>query len=170
MINMFGGNNTIQMKEEGAFFIRGFKYGDLDRIMDIEKLSFILPWTRGQVVHEFHANPKGIKVAVAGGEVAGYAILRIEIALDIWHFKIYRHCHLLKLAVDPEYRQRGVGGKLLAEAERFARIKKVREVTLEVRVKNASARRFYRKRGYREVKYDKDFYRDDDAVVMAKPL
>ncbi len=102
--------------------------------------------------------------------MVGYSIARIEVAFNIWRLRIYRRCHLIKLAVKPEYRRRGIGDALLRETVKYARKVGADEVILEVRAKNTVARRFYKKRDFKEVKYKKGYYLDDDAVIMTLKL
>jgi ribosomal protein S18 acetylase RimI-like enzyme len=56
--------------------------------------------------------------------------------------------NLHDLAVQPEARERGVGGALLAAVESHARALGCCKVTLEVREDNASARRLYERVGF----------------------
>jgi ribosomal-protein-alanine N-acetyltransferase len=158
------------MGEVFALFTRGFRYGDLDEVLIIEEASFPDPWSRNSFLREFQDNPKGCRVAVADDAVVGYAIARIETAFEMWGLKRYRRCHIANLAVAHEYRRMGIGSRLLRETMRYARKEGAREVYLEVRAKNIPARRFYSKRGFREVEYKRFYYSDDDAVIMAMEL
>lgn len=155
---------------EVSLFVRGFRYEDLDKILIIEGASFPDPWSRSAFLREFQNNPSGFRVAAVEDEVVGYAIARTETAFDIWGLRSCKRCHLANLAVDPQYRGRGIGSRLLKETLRHAQKEGAREVYLEVRAKNILARRFYAKRGFREVGYKKGYYSDDDAVVMAVKL
>ncbi|MEM7219016.1 MAG: GNAT family N-acetyltransferase [Pseudomonadota bacterium] len=60
------------------------------------------------------------------------------------------HAHLNLLAVDPDYRRRGVAARLLAWLEKTALIAGISTVILEVRSNNDGARRFYAERGYEQ--------------------
>jgi ribosomal-protein-alanine N-acetyltransferase len=165
------GDKILNKMGDIHFFIRDIKHEDLDKIIAIEKVSFRLPWSRERFQQEFQANPSDFRVvAVVDEEVVGYSIARIEIAINIRRFKMYRRCHLLKLAVEPEYRRMGIGDSLLRETIRYARRGGANEVILEVRAKNIQARRFYSNRGFSEVKYKEGYYLDDDAVVMTLKL
>ncbi len=53
------------------------------------------------------------------------------------------------LAVHPDFQQRGVGRRLLAEIEKIARERNCCRVTLEVLEQNDVARRLYRSLGFR---------------------
>jgi ribosomal-protein-alanine N-acetyltransferase len=158
------------MGEVFALFIRGVRYEDLDEILTIEEASFPDPWSRNAFLREFQGNPSGCRVAAVGDAVVGYVIARIETAFDMWGLRKYGRCHLANLAVAPEYRDRGIGSRLLRETIRYARKEGAREVYLEVRAKNIPARRFYSKRGFVEGRYKEGYYRDDDAVIMTREL
>jgi len=64
------------------------------------------------------------------------------------------------VAVDPEFRRRGLGKALLAEAERLLRQAGCPKINLQVRAANQAAISFYRRLGY-DV---------DDVVSMGKRL
>ncbi|RRJ62529.1 GNAT family N-acetyltransferase [Paenibacillus oralis] len=72
------------------------------------------------------------------------------------------------LAVSPEYRGKGVSGKLMdlhrGEAEKMG----CRQLFLEVIVGNDRAISFYQKRGYRKV-YDQHYYTLTDAARLGSP-
>ncbi len=150
-----------------TLFLRKFCEGDLGKIIEIEKASFPDPWSRNGFLYHYRTNPQGFIVAEDGGEVVGYAVARIEATFELRNLSIYRRCHLANLAVEPKKRKMGMGTKLLEEILRYARRKGAKEVYLEVRTKNASARRFYEKKGFIEKGFKKRYYSDDDAVIMA---
>lgn len=67
--------------------------------------------------------------------------------------------------VVPGHRGRGVGGELLAEAERRLRRRGADVVTLEALADNEAARRFYRRHGYRchRVEFEKPLESDSHS-------
>lgn len=74
------------------------------------------------------------------------------------------------ISVDPEYRRRGIGTELfrelmLAIVERGAKF-----VILEVRPSNVVAIKFYERIGFRIVDRVKDYYDDEDALIMMVEL
>src|SRR5215216_507294 len=72
------------------------------------------------------------------------------------------------LAVDPSYRRRGIGLKLLKACE--AQVK-LSHVKLTVRISNDAAISLYKKAGYRTVDIWKKYYSDgEDGLVMEKIL
>src|SRR5439155_3329619 len=63
------------------------------------------------------------------------------------------HLYLSRLAVLPEYRGRGVGGRLLKAAEAWALELACPRVQLGVRLALAPLRAYYERRGYQPVEY-----------------
>lgn len=78
---------------------------------------------------------------------------------------------LLRIAVAPQARRRGVATLLLRHSEeRLARMG-IDELNLEVRVSNDGARHFYEAEGWRRTGLRRAYYRDgEDAVLYGKVL
>ena len=78
---------------------------------------------------------------------------------------------LLRIAVRPEARGRGVGGQILRGCMEALAALGVAELHLEVRVSNASARHLYEREGWRQVGLRKAYYRDgEDAALYGMRL
>ena len=83
--------------------------------------------------------PEGsIIVAEDNGKIVGC----IFFTWDGWDSSLYR------LAVHPEYRKKGLGTKLLEEAENRLEKSGADAASLRVHVDNKEALKFFRKRGY----------------------
>lgn len=144
---------------------------DLDEVMRIERLSFPNPWTRGMFESElknpvssaFAARPpgngqgEGIQTPQGAGGIIAYCVFWI----------VQGEAHILNLAVDPEWRRKGVAFTLLQTVLDFMRPRTVFEVFLEVRTSNIAARRLYKGLGFREAYIRKKYYGDEDAIVMS---
>ena len=82
--------------------------------------------------------------------------------------------HLVELQVDPEHRNEGLGGRLLAEVERIARERGASTLTLTTQIDNP-ARRLYERSGF-HVEAEKRHRRYEaitgspGRVLMVKPL
>ena len=103
------------------------------------------------------------RVIRVGGRVVGYA--------GIW--LMVDEAHVTTFAVDPAWRRRGVGERLLIAVLDLAMERGAREATLEVRLSNLAARRLYEKYGFRPVGIRPRYYSDDneDALIMTtEPL
>ncbi len=78
---------------------------------------------------------------------------------------------IYSVVVDPEARGQGIAGRLVAAAERFARLGKKALMSLEVRADNAPARALYRRVGYAETATLRSYYEDGaDGLRLRKPL
>jgi ribosomal-protein-alanine N-acetyltransferase len=71
-------------------------------------------------------------------------------------------------AVDPDYRRRRIGERLLLALLDLAANRNAREATLEVRLSNLAARKLYEKYGFRPVGHRARYYSGDneDALIM----
>lgn len=134
---------------------------DLDRVLEIEALSYLTPWTRrafqseitdNVYAHYYVARHRGIIVAYVG----------------MWI--ILEEAHITNIAVHPDYRRCGVGRRLLEEMFQKAKELGSTKMTLEVRVSNAGAIRLYESLGFVDCGRRKGYYTDtrEDAIIMWK--
>lgn len=92
-------------------------------------------------------------------EIVGYLIGERRSAQVGW---------IAAIAVDPDWRRRGLGSRLMTAAEAELSTQSVR---LSLRGSNQGAFRLYRKLGYRQVDRWTGYYRDgEDALIMEKVL
>ncbi len=138
--------------------IREMRYEDLDEVMYIEHASFDMPWTRKALEEELFSLIKYYYVAVLNGRVVGYA--------GMWH--VVTEGHITNIAVDPKYRNRGVGNALVSRLLQTAEEKDMLGVTLEVRVGNETAKNLYQKNGFVVTGRRKEYYENnkEDAYIM----
>jgi RimJ/RimL family protein N-acetyltransferase len=83
-------------------------------------------------------------VAVAGRRVIGHLSISRE------EHPVNRHVGSIGMMVAPDWRRRGVGSALMAEALRWAREMRVEKVALTVYPDNEAARALYRRFGFAE--------------------
>ena len=81
---------------------------------------------------------------------------------------IYDRIEIDNINVLEEYRNQGIGTKLMAYLVSMAIDLRVINITLEVRVSNEIARNLYKKFGFREVALRKYYYGDEDGILMEK--
>lgn len=132
---------------------------DLDRILKIEKLSFPTPWSRFAYLSELCENRNAYYlVGELSGDVIGYG--GIWIVLD--------EAHVTTIAVDPNYRGKKYGEKILISLGNSALQRGAERMTLEVRKSNYPAQSLYLKFGFETVGIRKGYYtdNDEDAVIM----
>lgn len=81
---------------------------------------------------------------------------------------IYDRMEIDNINVLEEYRNQGIGTKLMAYLVSLAIDLRVVNITLEVRISNKIARNLYKKFGFREVALRKYYYGDEDGILMEK--
>jgi len=139
--------------------IREMDEGDIPDVMEIERLSFITPWTEGMFRAQLASGDRTINLVLADGEeLVGYAAAWIA----------YDEIHLLSIAVVPATRRCGFGAEILREVVDRGRTRGAERVILEVREGNAAARAFYGKHGFVTIGVRRRYYSDtgEDAIVM----
>jgi putative acetyltransferase len=160
--------------------VRPARPSDARQILDLVKAvaaerRFIrteeVPWTVRQLRRQFRRSwtSTGARiVAVADGRVVGDLGITREKHANL------RHVAELGMSVSREWRGRGVGSALLAEALRWAEWSGVEKVSLTVYPHNEVARALYRKFGFEEegrlIGQSKKSYGYDDEIVMARWL
>jgi ribosomal-protein-alanine N-acetyltransferase len=148
--------------------IRYFNKNDLGGIMGIERQSFSNPWSQNMFEALFQINPEGFYVAFIDDVLVGYAIVLTEIS---WrHWSRNRTAHLMNLAVDPRFRNQGIGKRLIDRIISDIKRIEAEEIYLEVRASNTKALAFYKKLGFDRIGVIERFYGDEDAIVMAKKI
>lgn len=122
----------------------------------LEKLCFPCPWSEEQ----FHAalQDKFIElfgICTAEERVIAYLLCSI----------IDEYAEILNIATHPDFRQKGLAKKLLNFWLAQDHIKKA-HIILEVRAKNIPAQNLYAQCGFKQIHSRKNYYGDDDALVM----
>ncbi len=76
--------------------------------------------------------------------------------------------HIVSFGIDPKWRGRGLGRRLLEDTLRLIRLEGVKIVTLQVRSSNSAALSLYQKVGFKIVGVRKKYYSDngEDAITM----
>lgn len=141
------------------YCIRKVDKKDLDRIYEIELKCFPRDAYPKSLLsyYLFLAGDTSFVIEV-DGRVVGYIIVLIR-----WG----NLGHILSLAIDPEYRGRGLGRLLLKEAiERIKREKEVKVFRLEVRASNVPAIRLYKSLGFRYSFFRPNYYQDGEGCYV----
>lgn len=81
---------------------------------------------------------------------------------------MYDRIEIDYIIVDNNYRNLGIATKLLNFIEE--KYKNILNITLEVRQSNKEAIGFYKKNGFKEATKRKNYYVDEDAILMIKNL
>jgi ribosomal-protein-alanine N-acetyltransferase len=138
--------NVSTMQEEGAACtIRAARMEDLDAIFAIDTVCFPpeIAYPR-EFLRQLLCSPTSVpRVAVQGGELAGFAILEMR------KQGLRPVGELVTIDVLEAARRKGVGQALHAAIERAVQQRGGRKIRLQVSVENAAAQRFYQRLGYR---------------------
>lgn len=141
--------------------VRDLELGDLPRVLEIERESFVTPWTEPMFRSQMRFRDRAVTVVIAeDGVVEGYAAAWL--AAD--------EVHLLSIAVSERRRRAGFGTALLEAVLGRGEAAGGTRVLLEVRDGNDAARAFYRAHGFRPIGRRRGYYEDtgEDAIVMER--
>ena len=145
--------------------VRAMRMSDLQTVLDIDRLSFPLPWSERTYRYEINENPSSYMFVV---EIHEGRKLRVVGYVGFWF--IVDEAHISTLAVHPDYRGYGIGELLLQTAISHAERLDVRIVTLEVRISNQIAINLYSKYDFEVVGSRPRYYRDnnEEALLMTR--
>lgn len=167
------------MNQSSPVTIAPMQLSDIPQVLEIDRLSFPLPWSASSYRHELTDNP------------AAYFLVALETRPPAWPARwlwwraapravvgyvgcwlIVDEVHISTIAVHPQQRGRGLGEQLLQAVFRRAAETQMALVTLEVREGNLIAQNLYRKYNFDVVGRRKRYYRDnhEDALLMTAYL
>lgn len=140
--------------------IEKMTYVHLDKVCEIEKMCFSHPWSRQSLESELSNETSLFFAALENNEVVGY--IGMSVVLD--------EGYIFNVAVDENFRCRGVGSALVRELITYSKKNNLSFVTLEVRKSNENAAALYSKFGFIKVGERRDYYSSpkEDAVLMTK--
>jgi len=153
--------------------IRDAIASDLARIAEIERMSYSTPWSLKSFERELSLPFSKILIAETKPSQSGRDNLPDSRAMAgfLCRWLVADECHVLNIAVHPEYRRQGVGFLLLNTTIAEAISRQASCVTLEVRRANLPARQLYRKLKFEERRLRRHYYGPgEDAIVMELQL
>ena len=139
---------------------RALGLSDLNSIDAIEQRAYPTPWSRSMFASELAKASSVCIGAFDGEQLIGYVINSRYV--DAWH--------IMNVAVDPDFRHRGVATRLLEQVFELTKDDQRRGYTLEVRVSNDRAISLYEKLGFVRQGIRRGYYTDnrEDALIMWK--
>ncbi len=143
-----------------AVSIRPMTLEDLPAVVQIDRMSFSLPWPEPTYRYEITSN-RSARCLVAETDDG-------RIAAMIVSWLVVDELHIATFATHGDYRRQGIGSRLLSEALRDGRRMGMRRAFLEVRAGNEAALTMYRKFGFEVTGRRPKYYRDndEDAILM----
>jgi ribosomal-protein-alanine N-acetyltransferase len=142
-----------------SLVIRRMTVEDIPSVVELDKMSFSLPWPERSFRFELTDNPASrCWVAEVDGRTIGMIVAWL----------LVDEAHIATLATHPDFRRQGIARRLLSHALEYMNREGARSSFLEVRESNIPAQEMYRKFGYensgRRPRYYKD--NDEDAILM----
>lgn len=146
--------------------IRYMRLSDLEQVQAIDRISFSLPWPSSAFQYELMENKRSLPMVAETLQPNGSWLVVATIV--IW--LVVDEAHIATLAVHPDYRQQGIGQRLLASGLMEAIQKGAKSATLEVRANNLVAQSLYSRFGFEIVGRRPRYYKDnfEDAVIMTR--
>lgn len=155
------------------FIIRKFNPNDLDSVIEINRRCLPENYTINFFMDIYRNCPEAFLVAEAENKIiVGYIMCRLEHGFsDFNRFKLVKKGHIVSIAVLNEYRRKGIGASLIAQALKELVNVQAKECYLEVRVSNEVGINLYRKFGFEIIQRIPYYYHDgEDAYVMSRRL
>lgn len=148
------------MRAEEGIVVRRMEAKDLAAAAQLEQASFSVPWSEAIIKSGFEGALDHCYVLELAGTVCGYGVMRI----------IFEEGELLRIAIAPSVRGRGLSKSLMDRMLGEAADMGVTAMALEVRESNAAARGLYEAYGFVEEAVRRDYYSmpAEDAVIMWK--
>jgi len=143
--------------------LRPMTIDDVKRVYEIDTLSFSMPWTERSYRFEITENSHGCNWVA---EVEDGAARLVVGMIVVW--VILDEAHIATIAIHPDFRQRGIGRRLLAQGLLAAYQRGARLSYLEVRRSNLAAQAMYHAFGFETVGERPHYYKDnnEDAFLM----
>jgi len=130
---------------------------DIPAVAELESEIYDQPWSPRVFFDELAMENRRYLVAKDGSDfVLGYCGLLI----------VEEDAHVTTIAVAPTSRGHQLGTRLMLEMVDAALDAGTRHLTLEVRVSNDPAQKLYERFGFEPVGRRKNYYKDEDALVM----
>lgn len=140
--------------------IRKMTLQDVQVVVQLDQMSFSLPWPERSFRFELTDNPASrCWVAVVDRRVVGMVVAWL----------LVDELHIATIATHPDFRRQGIASRLLSHTLLHALEEGARSSFLEVRESNLAAQAMYRKFGYEVSGRRRRYYRDndEDAILMS---
>ena len=135
---------------------------DIKAVSEIESVSINPPWSYKAICDFAEYDTNRILVAKLCDTVVGY--ITYSVVLD--------EVQIANVATHPDFRQLGIGKKMLSFLNETSKKDNMYVITLEVRQSNTPAIKLYEKCGYQEVGRRKNYYKNptEDAILYSLAL
>ncbi len=139
--------------------IRKMTMDDIPAVVQLDQISFSLPWPERSFRFEVTTNPAArCWVAEVDERVVGMVVAWLMVD----------EIHIATIATHPDFRRQGIARRLLSHTLWRALDEGAQSSFLEVRESNLAAQEMYRQFGYEVAGRRKRYYKDndEDAILM----
>jgi ribosomal-protein-alanine N-acetyltransferase len=138
--------------------IREMKEADIPFVCDIESSIFSKPWSASSFRSSIKDTNNIYLVVEDEEQIIGYC--------GLWG--IVGEGQINNVAVKKEYRNKGIGKKMLQRLLELGKENGLEEFTLEVRVSNKNAIQLYKSLSFKDAGIRRNFYEEpvEDAIIM----
>ena len=150
----------FERKIKMDFTFKKMDIQDLEEIKDILLSDFDDFWSYEVLREELLSDSSLYIVAKKQNEIIGFAGIKI----------IIDEADIMNIVVKKSYRNNGIGSLLLENLILISNKKNFNFINLEVDCKNTIAINLYKKFGFEEISLRKNYYKNNDAMIMKKKL
>lgn len=148
----------ISMQPMESIRFRPMQKADVARVAELERICFRTPWSQAALAGELKNDVAHYLVGECSAQIIAYA--------GMW--VMFDEAHITNVAVDPDFRRRGLGRRLMLCMMRSALLFGATMMTLEVRETNYGAQALYASLGFVQEGRRKGYYTDtgEDAFLL----
>lgn len=133
---------------------------DLNSIKDNLISDFDDFWNYSVFKSELESDSSHYLVVKDNSKIIGFAGIKVTVP----------DCDIMNIVVKKDFRNQGIGSLLLKELINLSKSLKVQNLFLEVNEKNRPAILLYNKFGFKKISTRKNYYKDNNAIVMKLDL
>ena len=133
---------------------------DLENIKEILETEFDNFWSYNILKQEIQSNISNVYVLRFTDEIVGFAA--ISIVLD--------EAEITNIVIKKKYRGQKISLLLMETLINIATKSNCKKIHLEVNVHNEIAKNLYKKLGFKQVGLRKNYYKNQDAILMTLNL
>ena len=133
---------------------------DLNNIKDNLISDFDDFWNYSVFKSELESDSSHYLVVKDNSKIIGFAGIKVTVP----------DCDIMNIVVKKDFRNQGIGSLLLKELINLSKSLKVQNLFLEVNEKNRPAILLYNKFGFKKISTRKNYYKDNNAIVMKLDL
>lgn len=133
---------------------------DLNSIKDNLISDFDDFWNYSVFKSELESDSSHYLVVKNNSKIIGFAGIKVTVP----------DCDIMNIVVKKDFRNQGIGSLLLKELINLSKSLNVKNLFLEVNERNTPAILLYNKFGFKKISTRKNYYKDNNAIVMKLDL